>query len=46
MGGGGGSAHGGVKIDAGEGEEGASSVGKTSAGVENRKVGCWKKIFY
>ena len=39
VGGGGGSVHGGVEVDAGEGEEGAGSVDKTRAGVENRKSG-------
>ena len=35
VGGGGGSDHGGVEVDAGESEEGASSVDKTTTGVEN-----------
>ena len=44
VGGGGGSVHGGVEVDAGEGEEGAGSVDKTSAGVENSKAGSWKQM--
>ena len=39
MGGGGGSVHGGVEVDAGEGEEGAGSVDKARAGVPNRNCG-------
>ena len=39
VGGGGDSVHGLVEVDAGEGEEGAGSVDKTRAGVENIKSG-------
>ena len=45
MGGDGDSGHGGVEVDAGDGEEGAGSVDKTRAGVENSKAGSWKQIF-
>ena len=45
VGGDGGSGHGGVEVDAGDGEEGAGSVDKTRAGVENSKAGSWKQIF-
>ena len=45
MGGDGGSGHGGVEVDACDGEEGAGSVDKTRAGVENSMAGSWKQIF-
>ena len=44
LGGGGGSVHGCVEVDAIEGEEGAGSVDKTSTGVENSKAESWKQM--
>ena len=40
------SVHGGVEVDAGDGEEGTGSVDKTRAGVENSKAGSWKPMAF